>query len=138
GAGSNNIGFGRYGASANFYYEGWNNGSGDQTYTTSNNVVNGTSTIYEAVQQAGSVGNTTTVSHYLAGASQANDGAAGSSRTWIPRAVTRWNNYIGRSNWSNDDYFTGTMSEILLYNTAFNTTQRVIMENYLSAEWGKT
>ena len=29
------------------------------------------------------------------------------------------------------------MSEILLYNTAVNTTERVILENYLSAEWGQ-
>ena len=29
------------------------------------------------------------------------------------------------------------MSEILLYNTAFNTTQRVIAENYLSAAWNQ-
>jgi len=138
GASSNNIGFGRYGATANLYYEGWNGTSGDQTYTTSNNLLSLTSTIFEAVQQAGSVGTLTSVSHYIAGTTQANNGAAGSSKTWVPTSVTRSNNYIGRSNWSADDYYGGNLSEVLLYNTAFNTTQRVIMENYLSAEWGKT
>ncbi|MBN9381803.1 MAG: T9SS type A sorting domain-containing protein [Chitinophagaceae bacterium] len=138
GAASNNITFGRYGSTANFYYEGFKGGTGDQTYTTTNAVVNGTSNIYEAVQQGGSAGTLTAVGHYLAGASQANNGAAGSSSAWVHTAINRTSNYIGLSNWSADDYFSGTMSEILLYNTAFNTTQRVIMENYLSAEWGRS
>jgi len=138
GAASNNITFGRYGSAANFYYEGFKGGTGDQTYTTSGAVVNGTSNIYEAVHQGGTAGTLTSVTHYLAGASQADNGAAGSSSAWVHAAVTRSNNYIGLSNWSVDNYFSGTMSELLLYKTAFNTTQRVIMENYLSAEWGKT
>jgi hypothetical protein len=138
GQANNNICYGRYGATANTYYEGWNNTGGAQTYTTSNNLVNGTSTIYEMMEQASGTGSTTVISQYLAGATQAVNGQYGSSMTWVPRSVTRSSNYIGRSNWSSDDYFTGTMSEILLYNTAFNTTQRVIIENYLSAEWGKT
>jgi hypothetical protein len=135
GQGSNNIMMGRYGSSANLYYEGWNGGAGDQTWTTSNPIVNGYDTLYEAVQQSGAVGTISAVSHYLAGTSQADNGAAGSSKTWVPPSIARNANYIGRSNWPADNYFSGTLSEILLYNTAFNTTKRIIMENYLSAEW---
>ncbi|HVW61387.1 MAG TPA: T9SS type A sorting domain-containing protein, partial [Puia sp.] len=138
GSASNNIAFGRYGHTANFYYEGFKGSTGDQTWTTTNAIVNGAGNIYEAVQQGGTAGTLTAVAHYLAGASQTNNGQAGSSRTWVPAAVNRTDNYIGLSNRSTDDYFSGTMSEILLYNTAFNTTQRIIMENYLSAEWGKS
>lgn len=137
GSASNNIAFGRYGHTANFYYEGFKGGTGDQTWTTTNAIVNGTSNIYEVVQQGGTAGTLTAVDHYLAGADQNDNGAAGSSRTWGPAAVNRTDNYIGLSSRSSDDYFSGTMSEILLYNTAFNATQRIIMENYLSAEWGR-
>jgi len=137
GQASANLTFGRRGATADFYYEGFTGSAGDQTYTTSTSIVNGTSNIYEVVQQAAAAGNYTNVAFYLAGAAQAASGAIG-AKTWIPAAVNRTKNYIGRSNWAVDDYFSGTMSEILLYNLTFNTTQRVIMENYLAAEWGKS
>jgi len=137
GTASNNITFGRRGSTANLYYEGWKAGTGDQTYTTTNAIVNGVDTLYEAVQQGGASGTLSAVAHYLAGTSQANTGQAGSSKTWVPPAIARTSNYIGRSNWAADNYFSGTLSEILFYNAAFNTTQRVIMENYLSAEWGE-
>jgi hypothetical protein len=138
GTGSNNFMMGRYGNSANTYYESWNGGSGDQTWTTTNPIVNGSENLYEAVQTGGTAGNLTAVSHYLAGAGQAASGAAGSSSTHVPNAIARTSNYIGRSNWAADNYFSGTMSEILLYDTAFTTTQRVILENYLSAKWNQT
>ena len=138
GQGSNNVMIGRYANTAGFYYEGWNGASGDETWTTTSPIVNGTNNVFEAVQQGGAVGNLTTVALYVAGTSQAATGQAGSSQTWVPTSVNRTSNYIGRSNWAADNYFAGTMSEILLYNSAFNTTQRVIMENYLSAEWGET
>jgi hypothetical protein len=138
GQSSNNITFGRYGSSANFYYEGFNGSSGDQTYTTSNPIVNGTSNIYEAVHQGGTAGTLTSVAHYRAGTTLSDNGAAGSSSAYVHAAITRTSNYVGRSNWSVDNYLSGTISEILLYNTAFNTTQRVIMENYLWAKWGKS
>ncbi len=136
GAGSNNFMMGRFSNSANAYYEGWNGATGDQTWTTTNPIVNGSEDLYEAVQAAGAAGSLTAVNHYLAGAAQASGGQAGSS-THVPNAIARTSNYIGRSNWAADSYFSGTMSEILLYNTAFNTTQRVIIENYLSAKWNQ-
>ena len=138
GTASDNTMMGRYSNSNNFYFEGWNVGSGDQTYSTTTPIVNGSSNIYEGVQQGGTSGTLTNVAFYLAGVSQASNGAAGSSKTYLPNAITRSNNYIGHSNWSGDAYYNGTMSEILFFNTALSTTQRVILENYLSAEWGLT
>ena len=137
GQGSNNLMFGRYGSTASTYYESWNGGNGDQTWTTTSPIVNGADNMYEAIQQGGTVGNLTAVAHYLAGASQAVTGQApgGVSETWVPVSVARTSNYIGRSNWTADNYFGGAMSEILLYNSTFNTTERIILENYLSAEW---
>ena len=138
GAASNNFMMGRDGNSQNTYYEGWKGGAGDQTWTTTNPIVNGSENIYEAIQQGAAAGTLTSVAHYLAGTAQAATGAVGSSQTWVPAAIARTSNYIGRSNWNADNYFSGTMSEILVYNTAFNTTQRVILENYVSAEWNQT
>lgn len=137
GTASDNFMMGRYGNSSNTYYEGWTGNTGDQTYTSTNPISNATENVYEAIQQGGTAGNLTAVSHYLAGAAQAATGQAGSSQTWLPAALARTSNYLGRSNWAADNYFSGTMSEILLYNTAVNTTQRVILENYLSAEWNQ-
>ncbi len=137
GTGSNNFMMGRYGSTANAYFEGWKGGAGDQTWTTTNPIVNGSENIYEAVQQGGAAGTLTSVAHYLGGAAQTATGAAGSSETWVPAAIARTSNYIGRSNWAADNYFSGTMSEILVYNTALSTSQRVILENYFSAEWNQ-
>ena len=138
GSANNNFMMGRNGNTAESYYEGWNGTSGDQTWTTASTIVNGSENVYEAVQQGGTAATLTNVAHYLAGTAQAASGQAGSSETYLPTSIARTSNYIGRSNWAADNYFSGTMSEILVYNTAFNTTQRVILENYESAEWNQT
>jgi len=140
GQSSNNFMMGRNGSTAQSYYEAWNGGTGDQTYTTPpvGPIVNNTENLYEAVLQGGTAGTLQTVAHYSAGASVTASGAAGSSQTYVPNSITRTSNFIGRSNWAVDNYFSGTMSELLIYNTALNTTQRVIAENYLSAGWNQT
>jgi hypothetical protein len=40
------------------------------------------------------------------------------STNFVPRPVTRTNNYIGRSNWSADEYFAGSIQSVIVYNTA--------------------
>jgi Secretion system C-terminal sorting domain len=137
GQGSDNFMMGRRAATANMYFEGWKGGTGDQTWTTSNSITNGYSTVYDFVQSAGTAGTLTAVTGNVAGAGQTMSGGAGSSITWVPAALIRTSNFIGHSNWGADEYFGGTMSEILIYNTAFNTTQRTIAENYLAQEWGQ-
>jgi hypothetical protein len=136
GQGSDNFMMGRRAATASTYYEGWKGGAGDQTWTTTNAITNGYSTVYDFVQSAGAAGTLTAVTGKVAGAAQAMSGGAGAN-TWVPASIVRTKNYIGHSNWAADEYFGGTMSEILIYNTAFNTTQRIIAENYLAQEWGQ-
>jgi hypothetical protein len=138
GSGNNNFMMGRYGSTGSTYYESWNGTSGDQTWTSTTPIVNGSENIYEAVQQGGTAATLTNVAHYFAGTAQAATGQAGSSQTYVPTSIARTLNYIGRSNFAADNYFSGTMSEVLVYNTAVNTTQRVILENYESAEWNQT
>jgi len=53
GAASNNFMMGRDGNSQNTYYEGWKGGAGDQTWTTTNPIVNGSENIYEAGGRCG-------------------------------------------------------------------------------------
>jgi hypothetical protein len=136
-AGSDNFMMGRYGATQNLYYEGWKGAAGDQVYTTSTPITDGVAAVFDFVQAAGAAGTLTTVQGYGSGTAQGMNGAAGSNITWVPGSIARSRNYIGRSNWAADEYFGGTMSEILIYNTAFNTTQRIIAENYLSQSWGQ-
>jgi|GEM_PF-3929525 len=138
GTGSDNLMMGRYANTANNYYEGWKGTTGDQTYTTTSPIVNSSENTYEAIQQAGTAGTLTAVAHYLAGTAQTATGAAGSSQTWVPASIARTSNFLGRSNWAADNYLSGTLSEVLIYNTALNNTQRVILENYLAAEWNQT
>jgi hypothetical protein len=138
GQADDNINFGRYGATADMYYEGWKGGVGDQVFSTSGPIVNGTNAVYEFIQNGGAANTTTSVQAYAAGVAQTMSGAAGSNITWVPPSINRTKNYIGRSNWAADEYFGGTMSEILIYNTAFNTTQRIIAENYLAQTWGQS
>ena len=138
GQGSDNFMTGRDAHTANTYFEGWKGGAGAQTYTgaPSAPITNGAENLFEVVQQPGAAGTMTAVAQYLAGTTQTVTGASG-SQTYIPAAIARTSNFIGRSNWAVDNYFSGTMSEILLYNTAVNTTQRVILENYEAAEWNQ-
>jgi hypothetical protein len=138
GQAKNNINFGRDGATANLYAESWNNTTGDQTYTSSSPISNHTESLFEMVQSGGTVGNTSQLNFYMGGTAQASTGAAGSSVTWVPPAVNRTSNLLGASNWNADEYFGGTISEIMLYNESLDTTQRIILENYLHAEWNLT
>jgi len=129
GANNNCIWFGRFGTSNDLGYEGRTGATIAQTYTTTTPaIVNGTHTIH------GTVNTLSAVAHYKAGATFTSGGTSGST-TFVPNTVTRSNNYIGRSNWAADEYYGGTMSEILFYNKALNTSERRILENYLSAAW---
>jgi hypothetical protein len=137
GASADNFMMGRYRATANFYVEGWKAAAGDEVWTTTAPIVNGTNAVYDFVQNGGAAGTLTSVQAYVSGVAQTMSGAAGSNVTWVPAAIVRTKNYIGRSNWVADEYFGGTISEILIYNAALNTTERVIAENYLAQTWGQ-
>ena len=136
GQSNNSIWLGRYWTNNTLGYEGRTDWTVAQTYTNGTSVVaNSTHHMHEVIQAAGTVGNTSAVAFYRAGTAWTSTGTMGSA-TYVPAAVNRTSNFIGRSNWSADEYFGGTMSEILFYNLAMNTTRRIILENYLWASWG--
>lgn len=133
---NNSIWFGRHGTSSNMGYEGRTNTTVVQTYTNTTAIIsNGTHQMQEVVQQGGTAGTTSPVAFYRAGTAWTSSGSYGSI-TYVPGAINRTSNHIGRSNWAADEYYGGTMSEILFYNRAMNATRRIILENYLSASWG--
>jgi hypothetical protein len=53
---------------------------------------------------------------------------ASTSTSYLPTSVSRTNTYIGRSNWSGDSYFQGSIPVVRLYNRALTSTE--IMNNY--------
>jgi hypothetical protein len=53
---------------------------------------------------------------------------ASSSTSVVPTVINRTNTYIGRSNWSADSYFQGSIPVARLYNRALTSTE--IMNNY--------
>lgn len=136
GQSNNSIWYGRYWTNTTMGYEGRTDWTVAQTYTNGTAILaNGTHSMHEVIQQGGTVGNTSAVTFYRAGTSWTSTGTMGST-TYVPAATNRTSNFIARSNWSADEYFGGTMSEILFYNLAMNTTRRIILENYLWASWG--
>ncbi len=138
GASSDNLMFGRYEASQNIYGEGWTGSTGDQVYSTTDPITNGFSTTFDLVQSAATPGTLSTMQGWVYGIQQGLTGQSGTNTTWVPASVARTSNYIGRSNRAADEYFGGTMEEIILYNTAFSSTQRIIVENYLNQSWGQS
>lgn len=66
---------------------------------------------------------------YFSGVTRYN--AAGTSivaQTALPTNVTRTSNFIGESNWPNDDYFAGGIGEVAIYNRGITSTE--VWQNY--------
>jgi hypothetical protein len=59
-----------------------------------------------------------------------------SNTSLLPATVTRNNNYIGRSNWSSDSYFMGSISMLLMYNRALSADE--ISSIYRATSWRYT
>ncbi|MBI5848814.1 MAG: hypothetical protein HZB31_12880 [Nitrospirae bacterium] len=53
--------------------------------------------------------------------------------TIVPTSVTRVNNYIGKSNWGADAYYTGSMDEIAIFNRALDASEIAAIYNAGSA-----
>lgn len=83
-----------------------------------------------------------------------NPGAAGTQQTtgiksngisfavpvnaYVPKAINRIYNYIGRSNWSADAYLNGRISEIIQYNELNDAVEQQKVNTYLAIKWGIT
>jgi len=55
-----------------------------------------------------------------------------SSNRNYPSAITRSSNYIGKSNWSGDTYFTGSIDDFRMYNRVLTTSEITSLYNYSS------
>lgn len=64
-----------------------------------------------------------------------NGGATGSRSSANGNPGTHQFLSVGRNTYNSAYFLTGEIAEILIYNTNLNTTQRIIIENYLSAKY---
>ncbi len=133
GNGSNNIVFYKNGTSANTGLNGYNGASGSATITTVNPIESGINKIYSVTMPLGSPGNLVTSALNADGLSLTATGT-----TMVPGIVARANNYIGRSNWSGDSYFNGTMSEGIIYRRQLTAAEQLKVNSYLSVKYGRT
>ena len=63
-----------------------------------------------------------------------NGAVAASGTTWNIPNVTRYFNYIGKSNWP-EPLYQGDISEVILYNRLLTATERKSVELYLAAKY---
>ena len=120
GAASDNIWFGREGSTDNLAFEGWS-GSNSGGLVTVDNVINLNQwQMFTAVVDGN--GNTKLYK----------DGQPVGNGITSPVSVTRVNNYIGRSNWSGDDYYQGYMDDIRIYN--YNLTDSEVLALFNDAQ----
>lgn len=54
----------------------------------------------------------------------------------LPPTTERTLNYIARSNWSADGYYSGEIAEVIIYNRALNNAERTEVETYLRNRYG--
>jgi hypothetical protein len=104
GSASDNIWFGRQNNTNNLAFEGWSGGSSNGLVTASDAISLSAWQMFTATVD--SSGN---VKLYKDGQQVATGNSGVSS-------VTRVNNYIGRSNWSGDQYYQGNMDDVRIYN----------------------
>lgn len=130
GESANNIVFTRYGTSQTIQF-GVFNGSSYTSFDTSGALVNNTNSMYGAIIPSGSAGTSVTGS-ILRNGSLLNTGTIK-----VLNNTKRFNNYIGRSNWSADSYYNGEFSEIIIYQSDKSGVKNRI-ESYLGIKYGIT
>ena len=52
--------------------------------------------------------------------------------------TTHNSTFMGRNTNNGNGFFNGNVAEVIVYNSAINSTQRIIIENYLAAKFGLT
>jgi hypothetical protein len=112
GENQNNIFLGRYGTSNNLVL-GIHEGTAGEQYLTATGAISDTNWHFWAVTCSGP-----TCALYKDGVN-----IASSSTMKIPSNVTRTQNYIGKSNWSVDDYLEGGIDEFKVFDESLSATQ---------------
>ena len=119
GQGNNNIVLARNGISNDLTFEIYNGSTSQGKATLSNGVLNSTLASY-AITIDG-----TNCRIYRNGSLQTTV-----SYTSLPNNVTRTNNYIGRSNWSADEYFQSQMGPVAIYDRTLSNNEISLMHDY--------
>lgn len=114
GQGANNILFYRSGTTSNLVYA-TEDASGTilGTLTASSAITLNQWKLYTVTVTTGGA-----ATIYVNGSSVATASGVGA-----PTQVTRTSNYIGRSNWSSDSYYTGSMDDLRIYNRALSGSE---------------
>jgi hypothetical protein len=118
GSTSDNIWFGRRSSSNDLAFECWSGSSSTGLVTASGAISLDEWQMF-----------TVTVDAY-GNAKLFKNGQPVGTGTTSPTSVTRTNNYIGRSNWSADDYFQGYIDDVRIYNYNLSDTE---VENLYTA-----
>lgn len=118
GSSSDNIWFGRRSNSNDLAFECWSGGSSPGLITASGAISLNTWQMF-----------TVTVDNY-GNVRLFKNGSLVGTGTTSPTNVTRTRNYIGRSNWSADDYYQGYMDDIRVYN--YNLSDADVLALYNS------
>ncbi len=119
GAASDNIWFGRQASTNNLEFECWAGGSSGGWVAAADAItLNAWQMFTVTVDQSGNV-------------RLFKNGQLVGTGTTSPTSVTRTNNYIGRSNWSADDYYQGRMDDIRIYNYNLSDAEVTALYNGL-------
>lgn len=117
GSASNNIWFGRRSSSNDLAFECWSGGSSNGLVTAANAIsLNSWQMLTVTVDRLGNV-------------KLFKNGQLIQTGTSKPSSVSRTNNYIGRSNWSADEYYQGYMDDIRIYN--YNLSDADVQSLYI-------
>jgi hypothetical protein len=111
GSSSDNIWFGRQNNTNNLEFEGWTGSSSAGVVTAADVIALNAWQMFTATVD--SSGNAKLYK---------NGQPIATGTTGITR-VTRTNNYIGRSNWSGDQYYQGNMDDVRIYNYCLTDAQ---------------
>jgi hypothetical protein len=111
GSSSDNIWFGRYNNTTTLAFEGWSGSSSAGLVTAADAIaLNAWQMFTATVDSSGNV-------KLYKNGQQVATGTSGVSN------ITRVNNYIGRSNWSGDQYYQGNMDDVRIYNYCLTAAQ---------------
>ena len=111
GSSSDNIWFGRRSNSDDLAFECWAGGSSNGLVTAADAITLNQWQMFTVTVDSG--GN----------ARLFKNGLLIQTGTSAPTSVTRTNNYIGRSNWSADDYYQGRIDDLRIYNYGLSDTE---------------
>lgn len=117
GSASDNIWFGRQASTNNLAFECWAGGSSNGLITAENAITLNQWQMF-----------TVTVDRF-GNARLFKNGQLIQTGTTASTSVTRTRNYIGRSNWSADDYFQGRLDDVRIYNYNLNDTEVMALYN---------